>query len=139
MTFSSNIGSLETLNPFVRCGFNPASAHMRPTLDGEIPMASAISARLQCVALAGVSSTIPARPPAELARRIASGDQGLKLCAVGGAKIKADVGASHVKCMTHTGTVGNLASGGEHWRTPKGAPSEETGLRRAGRICSVRT
>ena len=29
-----------------------------PTLDGEIPMASAISARLQCVALGGVSCTV---------------------------------------------------------------------------------
>ena len=31
---------------------------MRPTLDGEIPMASAIRARLQCVALSGGSCTV---------------------------------------------------------------------------------
>jgi len=55
---SSNSGSFETLNPFVRCGFKPASAHMRPMLDGEMPMASAISARLQWVALGGVSCTV---------------------------------------------------------------------------------
>ena len=58
MTFSSNSGSFETLNPFVRCGFTPASAHMRPTLDGEMPTSSAISARLQWVALGGVSCTV---------------------------------------------------------------------------------
>ena len=46
------------LNPFVICGFNPASAQMRPTLDGEIPTASAISVRVQCVALGGVSCTV---------------------------------------------------------------------------------
>ena len=58
MTYPSNIGSFETLNPRVRCGFKPASAHMRPTLDGEMPMASAIRARLQCVALGGTSCTV---------------------------------------------------------------------------------
>jgi len=58
LTFSSNSGSFETLNPFTMCGFKPASAHMRPTLDGEMPMASAISARLQWVALGGVSCTV---------------------------------------------------------------------------------
>ena len=55
MTFTSNIGSFETLNPFTICGFSPASAHMRPTLEGDMPTASTIVARLQCVALAGVS------------------------------------------------------------------------------------
>ena len=51
-------GSIETLNPFVICGLRPASAQMRPTLDGEMPMASAIRARLQWVALRGVSCTV---------------------------------------------------------------------------------
>ena len=40
VTFSSKSGSFETLNPFVICGLRPASAQMRPTLDGEIPMAN---------------------------------------------------------------------------------------------------
>ncbi len=40
------------------CGFRPASAHMRPTLEGEMPTASAIIARLQCVALVGASCTV---------------------------------------------------------------------------------
>ena len=37
---------------------NPASAQMRPTLEGKIPTASAIVVRLQCVALGGVSRTV---------------------------------------------------------------------------------
>jgi hypothetical protein len=31
---------------------------MRPTLDGEMPTASAIRERLQCVALGGISGTV---------------------------------------------------------------------------------
>ena len=58
MTFSSNIGSFDTLNPRVMCGLRPASAQMRPTLEGDMPTASAISARLQCVAFGGVSCTV---------------------------------------------------------------------------------
>lgn len=58
VTFSSNRGSFETLNPFTICGFSPASAHIRPTLDGDMPTASAIVVRLQCVALGGVSCTV---------------------------------------------------------------------------------
>jgi hypothetical protein len=38
----------------------------------------------------------------------------LKLCAVGGAKIKANVGASHAPTVTYPTAVGNLLSGGEH-------------------------
>ena len=72
MTFSSNIGSFETLNPCVRCGFSPASDRSagnrspgsisdpphRPTLDGEMPNASAMVERLQWVALGGVSCIV---------------------------------------------------------------------------------
>ena len=39
--------------------------------------------------------------PDKLARRVAVGDQSLKLGTVGGAKIKADVGASHAPIMAH--------------------------------------
>jgi hypothetical protein len=39
-------------------GFCTASAHMRPTLEGDMPTASAIVARLRCVALGGVSCTV---------------------------------------------------------------------------------
>ena len=58
VTFSSNSGSFETLKPFTMCGFSPASAHIRPTLEGDIPIASAIVVRLQCVALGGASCTV---------------------------------------------------------------------------------
>lgn len=58
MTLFSNSGSFDTLNARVRCGFSPASAQIRPTLDGEMPTASAIAERLQCVALGGVSCTV---------------------------------------------------------------------------------
>lgn len=52
-------------------------------------------------------------PPDELARRVAVGDQGLQLGAVGGAKVKADVGASHPPTMPQLSILGNLASGVE--------------------------
>ena len=38
-----------------RCGFKPAAAQMRPTLEGLMPIAAAIVARLQWVAWAGVA------------------------------------------------------------------------------------
>ena len=58
ITFSSNCGSLEILNRLTRCGFKPASAQMRPTLDGLMPISAAIVVRLQCVAFIGVSFTV---------------------------------------------------------------------------------
>ena len=53
-------------------------------------------------------------PPDKLARRVAVGQQGLKLSAVGGAKVKADVGSSHPPIMPRCSGLGNLMSGGEH-------------------------
>ena len=52
--------------------------------------------------------------PDELARRVAVGGQSLKLSTVGGAKVKADVGASHPLIMPQPDSIGNLLSGGEH-------------------------
>ena len=52
--------------------------------------------------------------PGKLARRVAVAQQGLKLSAVSGAKIKADVGASHLQTMPQMGTVGNPMLGAEH-------------------------
>ena len=49
-----------------------------------------------------------------LARRVAIGAESYELRTVGGAKIKADVIASHDPIVTHLFTVGNLPSGGEH-------------------------
>lgn len=53
-------------------------------------------------------------PPDELARSVAVGDQSLKFSSVGGAKIPADVIASHAPGMAHQAALGNLVSGGEH-------------------------
>ena len=52
--------------------------------------------------------------PGKLARRVAGVQQNLKLSAVGGAKVKADVGASHPQTMPHQVAVGNPMSGAEH-------------------------
>lgn len=54
-------------------------------------------------------------PPDKLARSVAVADQGLKLSTVGGAKVKADVIASHALNMACYVADGNLLSGGEHW------------------------
>jgi len=47
---------------------------MRPTLEGDIPIASAIIARLRCVALGGVSCTVFAR----IFRRFSRGSGGTR-------------------------------------------------------------
>ena len=52
--------------------------------------------------------------PCKLARRVAVAQQGLKLSAVGGAKVKANVGASHPPAMPHCGVGGKPMSGAEH-------------------------
>ena len=53
-------------------------------------------------------------PPSELAWSVAVSHQSFKLSTVGGAKTKADVGASHAPNIAHQTDVGNLMSGGEH-------------------------
>lgn len=52
--------------------------------------------------------------PDQLAWRVAVGDQGLKLRSLGGAKVKADVIASHATNIAQRVAVGNRPSGGEH-------------------------
>jgi len=52
--------------------------------------------------------------PDELARSVAVGEQNLKLSTVGGAKVKADIIASHAPNMAHQTAFGNPVSGGEH-------------------------
>ena len=52
--------------------------------------------------------------PDELARGIAVGDQSLKLSTVGGAKVKANIIASHAPNMAHQAINGNPMLGGEH-------------------------
>lgn len=53
-------------------------------------------------------------PPDKLARSVAVAGQGLKLRTVGGAKVKADVIASHASNMAHHSANENHLSGGEH-------------------------
>lgn len=53
-------------------------------------------------------------PPGELPRGVAVAQQSLKLGAIGGAKVKADVGTPHAPSMAHLEDAGNLVSGGEH-------------------------
>ena len=53
-------------------------------------------------------------PPNKLAHGVAVADQSLKLSTVGGAKVKADVIASHAGDVAHQADDGNLVSGGEH-------------------------
>jgi len=54
------------------------------------------------------------RPPSQLTRRITVGAQSFKLSAVGWAKVKADVRASHPPFMTRLSRIGNPMSGVEH-------------------------
>ena len=58
MTFPSNIRSFETLSPFAKCGLRPAPAQIRPTLERNMPTASTIIVKLQCVSMDGVSCTV---------------------------------------------------------------------------------
>jgi len=53
-------------------------------------------------------------PPYKLARSVALGDQSLKLSTVGGAKVEADVIASHTPNIARQALNGNPMSGGEH-------------------------
>ena len=53
-------------------------------------------------------------PPDKLARRVSIGQQDLKLSAVGGVKVKADVGMSQPPSMPQLPSFGNSMSGVEH-------------------------
>ena len=58
MTFSANLGSLDSLNLRVKCGFKPASAQMRCTLVWLMPISLAMVRTLQCVPLVGISFAV---------------------------------------------------------------------------------
>jgi len=63
-------------------------------------------------------------PPDKLAWRVAVAQQSLKLSAVCGAKVKADVGTSHPPIMPRRSSVGNPMSGGEQYHhTPSIHPT----------------
>lgn len=100
VTFSSKSGSLETLTPFVRWGLRPASAQIRPTLDGEMPTASAISERLQWVALGGLSCTVLAITLSRVPRGKGGTRDGLVL-----SRLRPGTPSSRYRCC-HRQTVG---------------------------------
>src|SRR5450759_946622 len=58
ISFSSNRGSLESLNVLTRCGFRPRPHQIRGTVAGETPTALAIDRQLQCVAPEGFSCMV---------------------------------------------------------------------------------
>ena len=57
-TFSTNSGSLDSLNPSVRWGLSSKAFQIRPIEDFDSPVRSAIFARDQCVAFGGVDSSV---------------------------------------------------------------------------------
>ena len=57
-TFSTNSGSLLSLNVSARCGLSSNARQIRPMLDLDRPLRWAIFARDQCVAFAGVDSKV---------------------------------------------------------------------------------
>ena len=56
--FSTNCGSVESLNPSWRCGFSSNARQIRPIVDLDRPLRSAIFARDQCVAFFGIDSSV---------------------------------------------------------------------------------
>src|SRR5581483_7431647 len=57
-TFSTKYGSVESLNVSARCGLSPNARQIRPTADGDNPLARAIRRVLQWVALVGRVSSV---------------------------------------------------------------------------------
>src|SRR5512142_825480 len=57
-TFSTNNGSLDSLNVSVRCGCNPNACQIRPIVDRDKPERAAILRLDQCVAFSGADSSV---------------------------------------------------------------------------------
>ena len=75
-TFSTNIGSLESLKVSTRCGCSEKACQMRWMVEGARPAAWAIERRLQWVAFAGVVSSVRWITSAILASPIVRGAPG---------------------------------------------------------------
>ncbi len=88
----------------------------------EIPLMPAPDRRLlRARAAHDLSDAMPIRhrqkdlsPPDQSVRRVAVGDQGLKLSQVDEAKVRADVTGSHTRNRVHQTAIGSHVSGGEH-------------------------
>src|SRR6266496_516966 len=75
-TFSMNIGSVESLNPSVRCGLSSNFRQIRPIVDFDRPLRFAIDARDQCVAFGGVDSSVAVITSSTRSSRIEGGRPG---------------------------------------------------------------
>ena len=98
-TFSVNSGSLESLNPSSRCGFNPNAFQIRPTVDFDSPDFSAIFARDQCVAFFGVDSNESTMTCSTRSTLISTGLPGL------GSSRARLVSAPETSCATYASSV----------------------------------
>src|SRR6202167_5282858 len=75
-TFSTNSGSVDSLNPSMRWGFRSNLRQIRPTVDSDTPLRRAIEARDQCVASAGSSSRVAVTTSSTLSSRMDRGRPG---------------------------------------------------------------
>src|ERR1035441_4696059 len=75
-TLSTNRGSDDSLNVLVKCGLRPDLRQIRPIVDLDRPVRSAIEARDQCVASCGISSSVAVMTSSTLSSRIDGGRPG---------------------------------------------------------------
>src|SRR5260370_12586791 len=75
-TFSTNSGSADSLNVPVKCGLRSNLRQIRPIVDLLSPARSAIEALDQCVASAGISSSMAVMTSSTLSSRIDGGRPG---------------------------------------------------------------
>ena len=71
-----NSGSVDSLNPSVRCGLSSNLRQIRPIVERDRPLRRAIEARDQCVAALGVSSSVAATTSSTWSSRIDGGRPG---------------------------------------------------------------
>ena len=76
-TFSTNSGSVDSLNVSVRCGCNPNACQIRPIVDRDRPERSAILRLDQCVAFSGVDSSVSTTTRSTCSTLIVRGRPGL--------------------------------------------------------------
>jgi uncharacterized membrane protein len=75
-TLATNSGSVESLKVSARCGCRPKARQIRCTLEVEMPLLRAIARELQCVASAGMVSSVATITASTLASSIERGTPG---------------------------------------------------------------
>ena len=75
-TFTANSGSVDSLNVPAKCGLISNLRQIRPIVDGDSPLRSAIEARDQCVASSGISSSVAVMTSSTLSSRTDGGRPG---------------------------------------------------------------